>query len=180
MIWARYRDMNAKLLRSLGATVAMITVLGACQTTAQRGGGSHPSLEGTWTLVAADREKPDGTRTHSYGETPHGRMMVDSRGRYSIQIFAAERPNYASGDGSTATESELRAVVQGTSTNYGQITVDWDTHTLVTTLEESSHPNSRGAVQNRRFELNGNVLTYRVPRPAADGSVPISVWRRDE
>jgi hypothetical protein len=27
----------------------------------------NPSLTGTWTLVAADRELPNGTRLHDYG-----------------------------------------------------------------------------------------------------------------
>ena len=67
----------------------------------------------------------------------------------------------------------------GSSTNYGEIAVDWTNHTLRVTFDESSYPNLRGTVQTRPFEFDGEVLSYRVaPRP--DGTVPISVWRRDK
>jgi hypothetical protein len=44
-----------------------------------------PSFAGTWTLVAADKELPDGTRVHEYGEHPKGRMMIDEQGRYAAR-----------------------------------------------------------------------------------------------
>jgi hypothetical protein len=138
---------------------------------------ASPSLAGTWTLVAADREL-NGTRTRDYGERPLGRMMIDGQGRYSIQIFRSERANFVAGDKARGTDSEMREAVMGSSTSYGTISVDWAARTLRMTVEESSYPNLRGQVQVRPFELEGEVLSYRVP-PRPDGSVPISVWRRE-
>ena len=135
------------------------------------------SLSGTWALVAADKELPDGTVVRDYGEAPTGRLMIDDAGRYSLQIFRSERPAFAAGDKGLGTEGEMRAAVLGSSTHYGSLQVDWAAGTLTFTIEDASFPNWRGAVQVRSFELAGEVLTYRVP-PRPDGSIPISVWRR--
>lgn len=57
-----------------------------------------PSLVGTWTLVAADAQHPDGSRASDYGVAPKGLLLIDAQGHYSLQIFKAERPQFASGD----------------------------------------------------------------------------------
>jgi len=139
--------------------------------------GSHPSFAGTWTLVAADKELPDGTRTHEYGEHPKGRLMIDAMGRYSLQIFQPERPNFAT-DEAEPSPAEYRSAVEGASTHYGHISVDWTHHTLRFAPEEALYPNLRGTVQNRRFEFSGGVLSYRIPR-TPEGIVRISAWRRE-
>lgn len=128
-------------------------------------------------LAAADKQLPDGAVVRDYGEAPRGRLRIDGRGRYSLQIFRSDRPNFESGDKSRGTESELRAAVLGSSTHYGTIAVDWSAKTLAFTLEDASFPNWRGAVRVRPFELADGQLSYRVP-PRPDGSIPISVWRR--
>lgn len=137
-----------------------------------------PSLAGTWTLVAADRERPDGTRSHDYGEHPLGRMMIDESGRYSIQIYRNDVPQFASGDPDTGTPEEYKAAFDGSSVHYGEMAVDWSTHTLRMRLDESTDPNRRGRVQTRPFTFDGDLLSYRVPR-LPDGTVPISEWRRE-
>lgn len=141
--------------------------------------GGNPSLAGTWTLVAADHENPDGTRAHDYGEHPLGRLMIDESGRYSIQIYRSDVPTFASGDADKGTPDEYKAAFDGSSVHYGEMTVDWATHTLRMRLDESTDPNRRGKVQTRPFTFEGGVLSYRVPR-LPDGTVPISEWRRDK
>ena len=59
------------------------------------------SLAGTWTLVAADVLHADGTRTRDYGAAPKGLLMIDAQGRYTLQIFKAERPRFVSGEKAT-------------------------------------------------------------------------------
>ena len=136
-----------------------------------------PSLAGTWTLVAADRRLPDGSVTRDYGAAPQGRLMIDDAGRYALQIFRAERPNFAAADKAGGTDAEIRAAVIGSSTHFGSLTVDWAARTLRFAIEDSSFPNWRGQAQVRSFTLNDDVLTWEVP-PRPDGAVPISVWRR--
>jgi hypothetical protein len=134
-------------------------------------------LVGTWTLVAADVVRPDGTRARDYGEAPKGLLIIDSSGRYSLQIFNSSRPRFAGGDKSKATADEYRAAVMGSSTHFGTISVDAATQVFVLTPEGASFPNQEGTPQKRAYELKGNELSYKVaPRP--DGSIPISIWRR--
>lgn len=136
-----------------------------------------PQLTGTWALVAADVLHPNGQREHDYGAAPKGLMMIDPQGRYSLQIFKSERPNFASGDRAKGTPAEYEAAVLGGSTHFGTLTVDPAAHVLVFRIEAASFPNQNGTIQRRSYDLSGDELSYRVaPRP--NGDVPISVWRR--
>jgi hypothetical protein len=134
-------------------------------------------LTGSWTLVAADKELPDGTRTQDYGTAPAGRLLIDAKCRYSLQIFKRERPSFASEDKAKGTDAEFKEAVLGSSTHFGSIEADAGTGVLVFKIEDSSFPNWRGTEQRRTYRLAGDLLTYRVPR-RPDGSIPISVWRR--
>jgi hypothetical protein len=134
-------------------------------------------LRGTWTLEAADKLLPDGRQVRDYGEAPKGRLIVDGQGRYSLQIFKAERRRFDSGDKASGSADEFASAVLGSSTHYGTVVVDAAQGTLVFTIEGSSFPNWEGTVQKRQYVLDGAVLRYRVP-PRPDGSIPISVWRK--
>src|SRR5471032_305541 len=134
-------------------------------------------LAGTWSLVAADIIRPDGSRARDYGAAPTGSLMIDSQGRYSLQIFMAERPRFASGNKPTGTPAEFEAAVLGSSTHFGTVSVDQAEKTITFSVQGASFPNWEGERQTRRYELNGDELSYRVAaRP--DGNVPISVWKR--
>lgn len=136
-----------------------------------------PSLAGTWSLVAADVLHADGTRARDYGAAPKGLLLIDAQGRYSLQIFKAERPRFVSGDKLTATPAEFEAAVLGSSTHFGTISIDPAGGTLTFHIENASFPNWEGTAQQRSYKLEGDELSYRVPaRP--DGNTPISIWRR--
>lgn len=134
-------------------------------------------LAGTWTLVAADVLHPDGSRTSDYGAAPKGLLLIDRHGRYSLQLFRAERPRFAAGDKSKGSADEYKAAVTGSSTHFGHLDIDAARHLLTFRIEGASFPNWEGQRQTRTFELKGDVLSYRVP-PRPDGNVPVSVWRR--
>jgi hypothetical protein len=154
----------------------LLAIAAARSSHADGKGGAHP-LAGTWSLVAADVLKADGTRAHDYGESPHGRLMIDTQGRYSLQIFKSERRRFASGDKASGTPAEFESAVLGASTHFGTVTIDEAAEDLVFQIESSSFPNWEGTQQKRRFKLQGNELSYRVP-PRPDGGIPISVWRK--
>ena len=137
-----------------------------------------PSLAGTWRLEAADKLMPDGTRARDYGEHPDGLLMVDDQGRYALVIFKAERSNFASPDKALGTDAEFRAAMLGTSCHHGRLEVDWAAGTLAFLIEDATFPNWRGHKRVSPFELQGDVLSYRVPA-RLDGSIPITVWRRE-
>ncbi len=154
------------------AVVAAGTVM-AMPLVAQNSG----PLEGTWTLVAADQIKADGTRGPDYGAHPRGQLVIDADGHYGLQIYASERPRFAAGQKKSGTPEEYAAAVLGSSNHYGRIAVDDRNHVMTLSIEASSYPNQEGTRQTRVYELHGDTLSYRVlARP--DGSVPISVWRR--
>ena len=136
-----------------------------------------PSLAGTWTLVAADVQHPDGTIGRDYGADPKGMLLIDAHGNYSLQIFKSERPRFASNDKATGTPDEFREAVLGSSTHYGTLTVDPAKHKLAFHIIDSSYPNWIGQTQTRSYQLKDGELSYRVP-PRANGDIPISVWRR--
>ncbi len=134
-------------------------------------------LVGTWTLVAADVRHPDGSIGRDYGEAPKGRLMIDARGRYALQIYKSERPRFASGDKARGTPEEYRETVMGMSTHFGTISVDAATRTLIFAIDEASFSNWNGVQQKRHYELKRGELSYSVEaRP--NGDVPISIWRR--
>jgi hypothetical protein len=154
----------------------LLAIAAASSSHADGKSGAHP-LAGTWSLVAADLLKADGTRVHDYGESPRGRLMIDTQGHYSLQIFKSERPRFASGDKTSGTPAEFESAVLGASTHFGSVAIDNATGHLVFQIEGSSFPNWEGTQQKRRFELRGKELSYRVP-PRPDGGIPISVWRK--
>nr|WP_302050880.1 lipocalin-like domain-containing protein [Paraburkholderia phenazinium] len=106
-----------------------------------------------------------------------GLLLIDSQGHYSLQIFKAERPQFASGDKGAGTPAEYKEAVMGSSTHFGTISVGPVNGTLTVHVENASFPNWEGQSQKRSYELKDGELSYRVtPRP--NGDVPISVWRR--
>ena len=157
-----------------GALVAMLAGLGARDVQAQT--PAFP-LQGTWTLVAADKVMPNGETTRDYGEHPKGRLVVDAQGRYSLQIFKSERVHFATDSKADGGADEFKSAVMGSSTHYGTLTIDRGTGVLVFSIEGSSFPNWEGTTQRRQYTLKGAELRYKVPaRP--DGSIPVSVWHR--
>ena len=166
--------MRSTLKRRLGVGLALAATL---LTTAAM--AAEPSLAGTWTLTAADRLKPDGTRARDYGQHPKGRLIIDAKGRYSLQIFDGDRPRIASGDKAKATPEELAGAVIGSSTHYGAVAVDAAAHVLVFRIEGASFANWEGTEQRRKYALTADSLSYQVPTPRPDGSIPISEWRRE-
>jgi hypothetical protein len=135
------------------------------------------SLAGSWTLVAADVQHSDGSRTPDYGARPTGLLLIDRQGHYSLQIFKSERSKFGSGDKAKGTEGEYKAAVMGSSTHFGTLSIEPGDGVLVFHIQGASFPNWEGQAQSRHYELKNNMLSYRVaPRP--NGDVPISVWQR--
>lgn len=159
-----------------GALIALLAGLAAREP--QAPARAFP-LQGTWTLVAADRLLPDGRTVRDYGQSPKGRLIVDAQGRYSLQIFKSERARFARDDKAGGSADEFRSAVMGSSTHYGTMAIDQPGRALLFSVEGSSFPNWEGTTQRRQYALDGATLRYRVP-PRADGSIPVSVWRRLE
>ncbi|VVE74484.1 lipocalin-like domain protein [Pandoraea captiosa] len=170
--------MKAQTVCQWSAIGAMLVACGLTANAAQADVKTDQrALAGTWTLVAADVQHPDGSRARDYGADPKGMLVIDAQGHYSLQIFKSERVKFASGDKAVASAEEYKAAVIGSSTHFGTLNVDAAAGTLSFHIRSASFPNWEGQTQTRHFELNGDVLSYRVtPRP--NGDVPISIWKR--
>lgn len=155
-----------------------VLVLPAFALAADGGGPASTAgaaaLAGTWELIGAYREHRDGSRSDDYGAKPRGTLAVGSDGRYALQIYHAERPAF-DGDLRAAEPSEYKRLLLAMSTHFGKLAVE--DGKLVFRITAASNPQWDGSVQRRAYQLDGDVLEWRVPaRP--DGDVPISVWRR--
>lgn len=137
------------------------------------------TLEGSWLLEQAYEIRADGTRTTNYGEHPKGLLFVDHAGRYSIQIFKAGRPPFASGDKARGTPEEYSTDLIGISTHIGRVTIDQARHQLFFDVDAASFPNWEGKRQVRDFTYENGLLSYAVPASASGSStIAYSVWRR--
>jgi Lipocalin-like domain len=136
-------------------------------------------LEGTWALKAADEIRKDGSRVPQFGEQPQGLLIVDAEGRYSLQIFRANRTPFAHADKTLATADEFRASELSMNSHYGNVEMDPSQHTLTFHIVQASFPNWNGAVQVRQYTLSGDVLSYQIPASATgSGKISVSVWQR--
>jgi Lipocalin-like domain len=135
------------------------------------------SLVGTWTLTAADDLLPDSTRVHAYGSNPQGLLVLETDGRYTLQIFRDDRVKFASGDKRHGTPDEYKDASVGMSCHFGHYTVDSAKGTITFKIERASFANWDGATQTRPFTLKGDDLEWHVPA-TPDGKIPISAWHR--
>lgn len=137
------------------------------------------SLQGRWVMEAAYEIRADGTRSTNFGEHPKGLFVVDTKGRYSLQIFRENRAPFASGDKTKGTPDEYRQAVLGSSTHFGRVSIDEAKHQLDFDLEAASFSNWDGKRQVRDYTYKDGVLSYAVPASAyGGGTVAYSVWRR--
>jgi hypothetical protein len=136
------------------------------------------AISGTYSLVSVDNLLPDGSRVHLYGNHPHGILILDNKGNYSLQIVSEGRPKFASGDKSKGTSEENRLAIKGYNAHFGTYSIDMEKHTMTFYINYASYPNWEGTKQVRPFEFDGEVFKYRVPAPTTGGSVIAEVvWK---
>jgi hypothetical protein len=158
-----------------GALCLLTVFLGAIRLSAQ----AAADLTGTWQLVAVDNILPDGKRVKLYGDDPVGRLVFDADGHYALQMMRVGRPRFAGNDKNNGTAEENRAAVQGINTHFGRYEVRPDEELVVFRIDHASYPNWEGTAQERLFSLQGEVLTYTVPRPTTGaGATSEVVWRK--
>lgn len=104
-------------------------------------------------------------------------LTLGADGRYSVQIFRADRLKFASGDKRRGTLEEYKDASLGMSSHFGRYVVDDEKGLITFRIDRASFPNWDGAAQVRPFKLEGDELSWRVPT-SPDGNTPISVWRR--
>jgi hypothetical protein len=133
-------------------------------------------LVGTWTLVSAITEQ-GGNKTDIYGPNPKGILTVDANGRYVIAFARADLPKVASNNRTTATPEENKAIVQGSLTHFGTLSVNAADKTFTFKIETATFPNWDGTEQKRPFTVTGDELQYTVAAASGGGTATV-VWKR--
>ncbi len=138
------------------------------------------SLQGTWRMHSAYEILADGSRVTTYTEHPHGMLMIDHDGYYSLQIFHPKRRRLDKGKAAASLE-ELKDAVIGSSTHFGKISIDHEKKQLIFQIEVASFANWNGSTQIRDFQLNQGLLSYQVPASASpNGTIAYSIWKREQ
>ena len=133
-------------------------------------------LVGTWTLVSNVTEQ-GGNKTDTFGPNPKGILTVDANGRYVLAIVRAGLPKVASNNRTTATPEENKAIVQGSLTHFGTLSVNAADKTMTFKIETATFPNFDGTEQKRPFTVTGDELTFTVAAASGGGTVT-AVWKR--
>ena len=107
-------------------------------------------LAGTWALVSAVTEQ-GGNKTDTFGPNPKGILTVDANGRYVLAIARAGLPKVASNNRTTATPEENKAIVGGSITHFGTLSVNAADKTITFKIETSTFPNFDGTDTEATF-----------------------------
>jgi hypothetical protein len=130
---------------------------------------SHDAMIGTWTLVSVVAER-DGRTFDSYGPNAKGLLVFDANRRYSMIIIAAGLPKFASGNRSSGTADENKAVVAGSVAHFGTYVVDEADKSLTLQIDRATFPNWEGKNNKRSFVIIGDELVFKEQHASAGGA----------
>ena len=134
------------------------------------------ALVGTWTLVSVIAER-DGRKFDSYGPNAKGLLVFDVNGRYSMILIAAGLPHFASGNRSSGTADENKAVVAGSIAHFGSYVVDEVHKSLTLQIDRSTFPNWEGKHRTRSFVIIGDELVFKEQRASSGGAATTTFKR---
>jgi hypothetical protein len=160
--------------------VAAATVVAAAAITnaaAQATKTLKERLVGSWILISLTAGE-GAEQTLPYGPDPKGTMMVDANGRFSITVLRFDLPRFASKNRMTGTQEENNAIVRGSITYFGILTIDEPTGVMTVNIEGSTFPNFDGGTQTRILSFSGDdEMTYFNPTPSQGGTAKVTYRR---
>jgi hypothetical protein len=134
-------------------------------------------LIGTWTLVSNDGVARDGTKRQIFGPNPKGILIFSPNGQFAQIILRPDVPKFAVNNRLQGTAEENKAVVHGTTAQFGTWSVDEVSKTLIVHMQGSLLPNQMGTDSKRSVALVGDELKVSNLATGADGSNE-NVWKR--
>ena len=120
---------------------------------------AKPTLEGRWTLRAAEDLRADGTVARlPWGARPVGSIVVE-RGACYVQIMSSDTPSFAAG---TATTTEqMKALLLSSYIAYsGPCTVNDTEGSVTLKVDAAWRPDYVGTEQKRFFRFENGVLLF--------------------
>src|SRR5579871_2302587 len=171
--------MNTFRIAALSAIAALGLALSAGPAAAAKEGKIKPKqLVGTWTLVANENTKPDGSKVDVYGANAKGILTFDKSGHYTLIIVRADLPKFAAGATNQGTADENKAVLAGMIASFGTYSFDEASATVTSHVDGSSFPNLVGMEQKRVISsLTKDELKYTNPATAT-GTKAETTWMR--
>src|SRR5215470_16946423 len=136
---------------------------------------------GTWKLVSAEAQQPDGKVVpYRYEAGAIGYIMYDATGHMAVQLMQPNRPRFASGDVDKGTPEEIKAAFDGYGAYCGTYEIHEAEGFVIHHVEGSLFPNNVGTEQKRFFEFSGDKLILKPPSRQVGGQQvsPRITWQR--
>lgn len=113
-------------------------------------------VAGTWKLMTAEDQQPDGSwKPGTFGTPPSGYFIYNPNGYASVQIMTV--PPVAISAPDSPTPAEALEIFNNYIAYYGTWTVDADT--LTVQVEGAWDPSQVGTAQARPYSVDGDTLT---------------------
>jgi hypothetical protein len=161
-------------IRTILFAATALSLLAGSATGQQKALGEQ--LVGTWSYVAVDIVRPDGSRVPLYGPNPSGLASFDAAGHYVLITARTGIPKFASNNRNEGTADENKAVVQGTIAHFGRYTIDESHKTITFHIQTSTFPNWNGIDQTRPLTVTATELKWTTA--ASSGGTAEVVLRR--
>ena len=120
---------------------------------------AKPTLEGRWTLRAAEDLRADGTVARlPWGAHPVGSIVVE-RGACYVQIMSSDTPSFAAGTDTTI--EQMKALLLSSYIAYsGRCTVNDAEGSVTLKVDAAWRPDYVGTEQKRFFRFENGVLLF--------------------
>jgi len=142
--------MQEVLMRILTAIV--IALISTSAAEAQPTKSTREQLVGTWNLVIAEITAANGSKTLPFGPSPKGQIIFTPDGHFSQVHVSSGLPKIAGNNRLNGTDSDNRAIVQGTLSFFGTYSVDEEKKTVTFNIVASTYPNAEGSTQTRTID----------------------------
>jgi hypothetical protein len=146
-------------------------------------GAYAQALQGCWELTRREDHSESGELKEDpgLGPDPLGLLIYHPSGHFSAQFMRRDRsPEAAPAPDLGRSGHNNTRSVGGYDAYFGRYTVDEEAHTVTQTLEGALAPDNVGVVVTRKMEVEGDVLTLRLPTTDANGDSIVRTlqWRR--
>jgi len=149
----------------------------AAQGGSDKKGSLKQQVVGAWTMKSNVLDQ-GGTKTEPYGSDAKGSVILTGNGRVALVITRADIPKFASGNRTTGTAEENKAVAAGSIAYFGTYTVNEPEKLLIMRLEGCTFPNWTGTEQKRTLELSGDEMKFINQAPSMGAGLITVTWKR--
>ncbi len=139
-------------------------------------------LNGTWRLVSFELKFSEKETLYPFGKEVKGLLIYTGGGYMSGKLMPSGRSRFVSPDPLKGTPAEIKAAFESFIGYYGRYEIDSEKNIVRHYVEGSMFPNWEDRIQERFFELHGNLLTLSTP-PLSYGeenAVGVLTWERIE